>query len=115
MPMFILGMAGVSRRLYDGGAAYDFAQPVLHLNVVSSWGAWVMALFQIPFIFNFFWSIWKGEKVGRQPVAGHDDRVGRALAAAARQLPRTPRRRIAGPTSTAFPARPRTSSPQHEA
>ena len=62
MPMFLVGLAGVSRRLYDGGAAYDFAQPVLHWNVVSSWGAWIMALFQIPFIFNFFWSIWKGEK-----------------------------------------------------
>src|SRR5215203_376360 len=62
MPMFLMGLAGVSRRLYDGGASYAFAQPVLHLNVISSWGAWIMALFQIPFIFNFFWSIWKGEK-----------------------------------------------------
>ena len=67
MPMFIMGLAGVSRRLYDGGATYDFAQPVLHLNVVSSWGAWIMALFQIPFIFNFFWSIWKGQKVDGTP------------------------------------------------
>jgi cytochrome c oxidase subunit 1 len=41
---------------------YDFAQPVLQWNVVSSWGAWALGLFQIPFIFNFFSSIWKGEK-----------------------------------------------------
>jgi len=67
MPMFLLGMAGVSRRLYDGGAAYDFAQPVLHLNVVSSWGAWMLALFQLPFIFNFFWSIWKGARTEENP------------------------------------------------
>ena len=67
MPMFIIGMAGVSRRLFDGGAAYDFAQPILHWNVVSSWGAWILALFQIPFIFNFFWSIRKGEKAGDNP------------------------------------------------
>jgi cytochrome c oxidase subunit 1 len=67
MPMFWLGMAGVSRRLFDGGATYAFAQPVLHLNVISSWGAWILALFQLPFIFNFFWSIWKGEKVGDNP------------------------------------------------
>jgi cytochrome c oxidase subunit I len=65
--MFIMGLAGVSRRLYDGGAAYDFAQPVLHLNVVSSWGAWIMALFQIPFIFNFFWSIKRGEVTDANP------------------------------------------------
>ena len=67
MPMFIMGLAGVSRRLYDGGASYDFAQPVLHWNVVSSWGAWTMALFQLPFIFNFFWSIRRGEKTGDNP------------------------------------------------
>jgi cytochrome c oxidase subunit 1 len=67
MPMFLMGLAGVSRRLYDGGATYAFAQPVLHLNVVSSWGAWILAMFQIPFIFNFFWSIWKGQKAEENP------------------------------------------------
>jgi cytochrome c oxidase subunit 1 len=65
--MFLIGLAGVSRRLFDGGASYAFAQPVLHLNVVSSWGAWIMALFQIPFIFNFFWSIRKGEQTDGNP------------------------------------------------
>jgi cytochrome c oxidase subunit 1 len=67
MPMFLMGLAGVSRRLFDGGATYAFAQPVLHWNVVSSWGAWTLGMFQIPFIFNFFWSIWNGEKVGDNP------------------------------------------------
>jgi cytochrome c oxidase subunit 1 len=67
MPMFIIGMAGVSRRLFDAGAAYDFAQPTMHWNVVSSWGAWALALFQLPFIFNFFWSIWKGAKTEENP------------------------------------------------
>src|SRR5216117_1570833 len=60
MPMFLMGLAGVSRRLFDGGATYNFAQPVLHWNVVSSWGAWALGLFQLPFIFNFFWSLRKG-------------------------------------------------------
>jgi cytochrome c oxidase subunit 1 len=63
----MLGLAGVSRRLFDGGASYAFAQPVLHLNVISSWGAWILAIFQIPFIFNFFWSIKHGEAVGENP------------------------------------------------
>jgi cytochrome c oxidase subunit 1 len=62
MPMFFIGLAGVSRRLFDAGQAYDFAQPTMQLNVYSSWGAWTMALFQLPFIFNFFWSIRNGEK-----------------------------------------------------
>jgi cytochrome c oxidase subunit I len=65
--MFIVGMAGVSRRLFDGGATYDFADPVLQWNVVSSWGAWALGLFQIPFIFNFFWSIRNGEKTVENP------------------------------------------------
>ena len=70
MPMFLMGLAGVSRRLFDGGASYDFAQPVLHLNVVSSWGAWILAVFQIPFIFNFFWSLRKGAPIGDNPWEG---------------------------------------------
>jgi cytochrome c oxidase subunit 1 len=62
MPMFILGLAGVSRRLYDGGAVYAHAQPVLQWNRVSSYAAWALALAQIPFIINFFWSMKKGKK-----------------------------------------------------
>ncbi|MFT4604641.1 MAG: cytochrome c oxidase subunit 1 [Rhodothermales bacterium] len=62
-PMLIQGMAGVSRRLYDGGASYEFAQEVIHYNETMSIAAWVLGLFQLPFIFNFFWSIWKGKKV----------------------------------------------------
>jgi cytochrome c oxidase subunit 1 len=67
MPMFIEGLAGVSRRLYDGGASYAHAQPVLYLNHVMSWAAWGLAIAQIPFIFNFFSSIWTGAKVSDNP------------------------------------------------
>jgi cytochrome c oxidase subunit 1 len=66
-PMFIQGMAGMSRRWYDGGATYEFAKGFLHLNEWMSWGAWVMALFQVPFIINFFWSIRRGAKVSDNP------------------------------------------------
>ena len=67
MPMFIQGLAGVSRRLYDGGAQYAHAQGVLSLNLVMSVAAWSLAIFQIPFIINFFVSIRKGKKVGDNP------------------------------------------------
>jgi cytochrome c oxidase subunit 1 len=67
MPFFLIGLAGVSRRLYDGGASYAHSQGVLHWNVVSSWGAWGLALFQLPFIFNFFSSIFRGRKVEENP------------------------------------------------
>ena len=62
MPMFIQGLAGVSRRLADGGLTYAHAQDVLVWNQVISFGAWGLAIFQLPFIFNFFSSIWKGEE-----------------------------------------------------
>ncbi|MBI1805825.1 MAG: cbb3-type cytochrome c oxidase subunit I [Ignavibacteria bacterium] len=63
-PMLIQGLAGVSRRLYDGGQQYAHAQGVLHLNEVTSVAAWVMALFQIVFIINLFLTLRKKEKVG---------------------------------------------------
>jgi cytochrome c oxidase subunit I len=66
-PMLIQGMAGVQRRLYDGGASYSHAQGVLHWNVFMSISAWCLALAQIPFIFNLFWSIRKGKKVDSNP------------------------------------------------
>jgi cytochrome c oxidase subunit 1 len=62
-PMLIQGLAGVSRRLYDGGASYAHAQPVLHLNGVMSTAAFIMGAVQIFFIINIFWSMFKGKKV----------------------------------------------------
>ena len=67
MPMFITGLAGVNRRLYDGGLEYAHAQDVLVWNVVSSYGAWTLGFFQIFFIFNFFWSIRHGKQVNDNP------------------------------------------------
>ncbi len=66
-PMLIQGMAGVSRRLFDGGFSYYHAQDVLVLNKVMSHSAWALAIFQLPFIINFFWSLWKGQKADDNP------------------------------------------------
>jgi cytochrome c oxidase subunit 1 len=63
MPMFIQGMAGVSRRLYDGGSSYLHAQNVLVFNKGMSFSAWGLGCFQLVFIVNFFWSIFAGKKV----------------------------------------------------
>jgi cytochrome c oxidase subunit 1 len=73
-PMFVQGMAGLNRRLYDGGATYVGAasptagivgvpQFFLDLNKMISLAAWSLALAQVPFIINFFWSIKHGKKV----------------------------------------------------
>ncbi len=61
-PMFITGLAGLSRRLYDP-TIYEHGKAVQSWSVTSSWSAWLLGLAQIPFIINFFWSIWKGRKV----------------------------------------------------
>jgi len=66
-PMLIQGLYGVSRRLADGGATYDFAGSVGPLNRMMSWSAWGLALAQIPFIINFFTSMRKGEPAGDNP------------------------------------------------
>ena len=67
MPMFIQGLAGMNRRMYDGGAQYQMNADVLVWNEVISIAAWVLGFFQIFFIYNFFHSIKKGEKVGDNP------------------------------------------------
>ncbi|MDO8580313.1 MAG: cbb3-type cytochrome c oxidase subunit I, partial [Candidatus Omnitrophota bacterium] len=63
LPMLIQGLAGMNRRLYDGGATYSQFQVVFGLHETISWAAWILALAQIPFIINFFGSILMGKKV----------------------------------------------------
>ncbi|MBK28920.1 MAG: cytochrome C oxidase subunit I [Verrucomicrobiales bacterium] len=75
MPMFAQGMAGMSRRMSDGGATYSLSNPdnadaggalsdtIMGLNVSISAAAWAMLLAQLPFIVNLFWSIKYGKKV----------------------------------------------------
>ena len=53
----------MSRRLFDGGVAYSFSEPVLHYNMFMSIAAAALFVFQIPFIVNFFMSMKKGRKV----------------------------------------------------
>ena len=67
LPMLIQGLAGVNRRLWDGGETYAHVQDVLVLNKVMTLSAFALAIVQLPFIFNFFWSMKFGEKVGRNP------------------------------------------------
>jgi cytochrome c oxidase subunit 1 len=65
-PMFIMGMAGASRRLWDP-TAQAHTLGVQHWNVVSSVFAWLLFVFQLPFIYNFFHSIFRGKKTEENP------------------------------------------------
>jgi cytochrome c oxidase subunit 1 len=66
-PMLIQGLAGMNRRMYDGGATYRHNQDVLWLNEVMSISAWGLGLAQLPFIVNFVWSLAKGRKSVENP------------------------------------------------
>ena len=83
MPMFIQGLAGVNRRLWDGGALYTHAQGTLSLNVPMSYAAFALAFFQLFFIVNLFVEHPGRPRRRRQSVGGDDARVGDADAAAA--------------------------------
>ncbi len=71
-PMFAQGMAGMLRRMYNGGINYSAAnvtgvvgglsEGMIHMNQWVSIAAWCLGLAQIPFIINFFWSINHGKK-----------------------------------------------------
>jgi cytochrome c oxidase subunit 1 len=65
-PMFIQGFKGMSRRLSDGGATYfgEGVDPVaLKLNTSILHAALGLAVFQLPFLINFFMSLRNGKKV----------------------------------------------------
>jgi cytochrome c oxidase subunit 1 len=66
-PMFIEGLAGMNRRMYDGGAQYAHNADVLHWNVVQGYASWALGLFQLFFIVNFFMSIKWGAAVDKNP------------------------------------------------
>lgn len=63
LPMLHQGMAGMSRRLFDGGLTYSFTEGVIHYNSIMAVSAVVLLLFQLPFIYNFLASIKWGKKV----------------------------------------------------
>jgi cytochrome c oxidase subunit 1 len=86
-PMFIQGMAGFHRRWYDGGKYFEqtsgasnwftelnsnffglfgmeVSNNLLGLNVLVTFGAFILALGQVPFILNFFLSVKGGKKAG---------------------------------------------------
>jgi len=77
-PMFGQGMQGMIRRMADGGANYSAAtnakagadvigglsSNIMYLHTVIFWAAIGLGVAQIPFIFNFFWSIKNGQPAG---------------------------------------------------
>ena len=137
LPMMLQGMAGFHRRWFNGGIAFeetvnkvfieadtwlaglfnwtfkDGGRDVvtyLDLNIVMTYGAYGLAIAQVPFIVNFVWTIYAGEAGRkRQPLGCDDLGVGDADPAAPREF-RDRAGRLPRPlTNTACRARRTTS------
>jgi len=68
IPLFITGSAGDHRRIYNYMNFPDSAVPWLQdLRVFATYSLVVMLLAQVIFLVNFFWSIFRGEKAGKNP------------------------------------------------
>ena len=64
--MHLVGVGGMVRRIADP-TAYPFMQPLQPLNVFISICAFLMLLGQIPFVLNFFYSLFAGAKAEGNP------------------------------------------------
>ena len=60
-------LAGVSRRLADGGESYAHASGVLHLNEFMTTSAFLLGISQLPFIINIIMSLFSGKRAGKNP------------------------------------------------
>jgi cytochrome c oxidase subunit 1 len=61
LPMFLMGLMGVNRRLYDAGMASALAAPTVSWNPHMTWSAVALGLFQLVLLWNLHWSARRGE------------------------------------------------------
>jgi cytochrome c oxidase subunit 1 len=65
-PMHIMGIVGMPRR-YAQFTEYEFLKPLHSLVLLVTIGVIITATIQLVFLFNFFWSIFKGRPAGDNP------------------------------------------------
>ena len=69
-PMHFVGLAGAPRRYYDS-SSFDFLDSVMDLQPIISTFAIVGSLSQLIFLFNFFYSIFRGQDATQNPWKGN--------------------------------------------
>ena len=111
-PMFVLGIHGMPRRIYDY-QQYAHLADVGALNRMMSVSAFLLGLTQLLFIANFFWSLFKGRKAGDNPWQAN------TLEWATSSPPphgnfATPPTVYHGPYEYSVPGAPKDFLPQHE-
>jgi len=65
-PMFLVGLGGQMRRIYNP-MQYDFLKPQQPINEFITYAAIILFIGQIPFVINFFWSMFKGRVAENNP------------------------------------------------
>ncbi len=65
-PMHFLGLAGVPRRYYSNTAYHSF-DTLININSMITVFAMIAGLAQLIFVFNFFYSLYRGRKATQNP------------------------------------------------
>ncbi len=64
--MHFLGLGGMPRRYY-AFTEFQFLQEFQGVNVFITICAFILGAVQFLFLFNFFWSLWKGPQAEKNP------------------------------------------------
>jgi cytochrome c oxidase subunit 1 len=67
LPMFLQGLAGMNRRLYDGGRTYEGLAGFDGSFRLQAWSAAWLGVVQVLFLVNVWWSLRKGAPTGDNP------------------------------------------------
>jgi len=66
MGMLFVGYGGMHRRLYNP-FVYDFMKDLVPMNQLITTSSMIMGMFQLVFVFNFLYSIFRGKEAGNNP------------------------------------------------
>jgi cytochrome c oxidase subunit 1 len=66
VPLFLVGLGGGQRRMYQL-SAFSYYKPLQPLHVIATIGLLTILVGQIPFLVNFFWSMFRGAKAPANP------------------------------------------------